>query len=845
MSEDGIRLVDVAGAGPRRGEAHGEQLRSEIAEALESWRDTLAARTDRVPREYVRDFLAATSHVAAIAEHSPDLAAEVDGIARGSGQDRDEILAYNFMDEEWRHRADAVEACSLLGTTTTADGAVLLGQNMDLPMAMRGSQVVLRIAGHRGDPEQIVVTAAGLVALLGVNRLGVATCVNTLNRLPWSRSGVPVAFVIREILRRPDAEAAGRYLVSIPHASGQHYAVADRSGVRGFECSAAGATPGPVGEPRLIHTNHELWDPTGLALSADVVPSTTRARYAAIEASADGVARSADLERLFSEDTDLCIVPQAPKLAETFASAVFRLTEPPTVRVSLGRPDTTPWRSVDWADPDPDPDSERDPDADLRGTGVFLGGEWREARSGATSDVVDPATGATLRAVADAGAEDARAALEIAAAAQAPWAATAPRIRAGILRAAATTLRRDRDDVAGLITAEMGKPLRQSLDEVEYAAGFLDWFAEEAVRIAGTHAASPDGRGSILTVREPVGPCLLVTPWNFPLAMGARKIGPALAAGCTIVFKPAPQTPLSALALARILRGAGLPDGVLSVLPTTRAAEIVGPLLADGRIRKVSFTGSTATGRILLAQSADRVLRTSMELGGNAPFLVFEDADLDLAVDAAVVAKLRNGGEACTAANRFLVHASVADEFVERLVARFAAMPVGPGTDPGVEIGPLIDEAARAKVERLVADAVARGAVVRTGGSRIDRPGFFYPPTVLTGVPADAEILATEIFGPVAPVRTFTAEADAIREANDTDAGLVAYVITRDLDRAMRVAASLRTGMVGINTGVVSDVAAPFGGVKQSGLGREGGHLGIDEYLDHKYLAIRAPRGAA
>lgn len=475
---------------------------------------------------------------------------------------------------------------------------------------------------------------------------------------------------------------------------------------------------------------------------------------------------------------------------------------------------------------------------------LLIDGEWRASASGGVFDVHNPATGEVVASIADADADDADAAVRAAARAQRSWARTTPRARADILRRTHELLIADKERLARIMTLEMGKPIADARGEVQYAADFFRWFAEEAVRISGTHALAPDGRGQILTVREPVGPTLLITPWNFPLAMGARKIGPALAAGCTIVFKPAPQTPLSSLALAQVLVEAGLPAGVLNVLTTTRAPEVVEPMLRGGVIRKLSFTGSTQTGRILLEQCASTIVRTSMELGGNAPFIVFEDADLDVAVAAAIAAKMRNMGEACTAANRLYVHASIAEEFTARLSARLGSMVVGDGAAPGSEVGPLIDGAAIEKVEFLVRDAVDRGAILATGGVRPDGEGFFYPPTVLTHVPIDAEILRTEVFGPVAPIITFTDEADVIERANDTEWGLVAYVMTQNLERAIRVSAELEAGMVGLNTGVVSDVAAPFGGIKQSGLGREGGHLGIDEYLNYKYIAIPAPRAA-
>jgi succinate-semialdehyde dehydrogenase/glutarate-semialdehyde dehydrogenase len=440
--------------------------------------------------------------------------------------------------------------------------------------------------------------------------------------------------------------------------------------------------------------------------------------------------------------------------------------------------------------------------------------------------------------VADAGPKDARLAEDAAAQAQEEWARTAPRARSEILRRAYELILERTDELAHLMTAEMGKPLAEARGEVAYAAEFFRWFSEEAVRIDGGFGTLPDGRNRMLLSRRPVGPCLLITPWNFPLAMGTRKIGPAIAAGCTMVLKPAPQTPLSSLALAAILQEAGLPDGVLNVVTTSRAGEVCAPLLRGGQIRKLSFTGSTAVGRLLLAQCADTVVRTSMELGGNAPFIVFEDADLDKAVDGAMVAKMRNMGEACTAANRFFVHASVAEEFGRRLAERMGALVVGPGTREGVDVGPLIDRAGRAKVEELVSDAVERGARVLVGGRTPEGPGCFYPPTVLTDVAPDSRLMDTEIFGPVAAILTFDEEDEVVRRANDTPWGLVGYVFTEGLERALRVSERLEVGMVGLNTGLVSNPAAPFGGVKQSGLGREGGRVGIDEFLEYQYLAV-------
>jgi succinate-semialdehyde dehydrogenase / glutarate-semialdehyde dehydrogenase len=471
-------------------------------------------------------------------------------------------------------------------------------------------------------------------------------------------------------------------------------------------------------------------------------------------------------------------------------------------------------------------------------TDLLIGAGWRPATGGRTFPVDDPATEATLCEVADGGADDALAALDAAVEAQAGWAAVAPRERGEILRGAFDRTMDRVDDLALLMTLEMGKPLSESRAEVSYAADFLRWFAEEAVRIDGRFAVAPNGGSRLLTMRQPVGPCLFITPWNFPMAMGTRKIGPAVAAGCTMVVKPAQNTPLSMLALAGILREAGLPDGVLNVVTSSSARSVVEPLVADPRLRKLSFTGSTEVGKQLLAKAADNVLQVSMELGGNAPFLVFDDADLDAAVDGAVVAKMRNIGEACTAANRFHVAEAVAEEFTTRLAQRLEAMRIGRGTDDGVEVGPLIDRAARDGVAALVDDAVERGATVVTGGRALDGAGHFYAPTVLGAVPRDARVLQEEVFGPVAPVTSFADEAEAVAAANATEYGLVAYVYTRDIDRALRVVEVLDTGMVGLNQGIVSNPAAPFGGVKQSGIGREGGPEGIDEYLSTKYVAI-------
>ncbi|MGW9596066.1 NAD-dependent succinate-semialdehyde dehydrogenase [Streptomyces chartreusis] len=469
---------------------------------------------------------------------------------------------------------------------------------------------------------------------------------------------------------------------------------------------------------------------------------------------------------------------------------------------------------------------------------LFIGGSWVDAADGATMPVDNPATGEIICHVADAAPQDAQLAEDAAVQAQEDWARTSPRARSEILRRAYEIVLGRTEELAHLVTSEMGKPLAEARGEVAYAAEFFRWFSEEAVRIEGSYGTLPDGRIRMLLGRRPVGPSLLITPWNFPLAMGTRKIGPAVAAGCTMVLKPAPQTPLSSLALAAILKEAGLPDGVLNVVTTSRAGQVCEPLLRGGRIRKLSFTGSTAVGRLLIAQSAEGVVRTSMELGGNAPFIVFEDADLDVAVDGAMTAKMRNMGEACTAANRFFVHRSVTEKFAQRLAARMGALVVGPGTQDRVDVGPLIDVAGRAKVEELVADAVERGARVLIGGSTPKGPGCFYPPTVLTDVDPSSRLMDTEIFGPVAAILGFDDEDEVVHRANATTWGLVGYVFTEGLNRALRVSERLELGMVGLNTGLVSNPAAPFGGVKQSGLGREGGRVGIEEFLEYQYLAM-------
>ncbi|HET6531386.1 MAG TPA: NAD-dependent succinate-semialdehyde dehydrogenase [Actinoplanes sp.] len=469
-------------------------------------------------------------------------------------------------------------------------------------------------------------------------------------------------------------------------------------------------------------------------------------------------------------------------------------------------------------------------------TDLFIGGEWVPAAS--RFDVLDPATGDVIASVADGSVDDARAAVDAAAAALPDWAATPPRQRSEILRRAFELMTDRTDDLAKMISLENGKALTDAKGEVTYAAEFFRWYAEEAVRAEGTVTTAPSGANRIVVVRQPVGVSVLVTPWNFPAAMATRKIGPALAAGCTVVLKPASDTPLTALAMAAILAEAGVPAGVVNVLPSRSSGKVVSAMLNDPRVRKLSFTGSTEVGRVLLAEAAKTVVNTSMELGGNAPFLVFADADLDAAVDGAMIAKMRNGGEACTAANRFFVESSIAPDFSRRLAERMSALRIGPGVDPETQVGPLVNEDTVAKVDDLVRGALSSGATAVTGGSRPSGPGFYYPPTVLTGVAPDAAILREEIFGPVAPIVTFDSEEEAVRLANDTEYGLVAYVYTADLARGLRVSEAIEAGMVGLNRGLVSDPAAPFGGVKQSGIGREGGHEGMLEFLESKYIAV-------
>jgi succinate-semialdehyde dehydrogenase/glutarate-semialdehyde dehydrogenase len=471
---------------------------------------------------------------------------------------------------------------------------------------------------------------------------------------------------------------------------------------------------------------------------------------------------------------------------------------------------------------------------------LLIGGEWREASGGAKLGIEDPSTGETFTEVADATPDDARAALDAAVAAQADWAASPPNDRAEILHKAFLALNERAEELGTLMTLEMGKAVAESKAEIAYSAEFFRWFSGEALRIDGYYKAAGNALSRVWVMRQPVGPCYFITPWNFPMAMGTRKIGPAVAAGCTMVVKPAQQTPLSMLALAKILEECGLPAGVLNVITSSSSSGVSKPIIEDTRLRKLSFTGSTEVGVKLIEQAAQNVLKVSMELGGNAPFVVFEDADLDAAVEGAMIAKMRNVGEACTAANRFHVHESVAAEFTEKLAERMGALQMGRGTEDGTEVGPLIDGAQQGKVAELVEDALGKGAKCVLGGERHDGAGYFYGPTVISEVPDDARLLKEEIFGPVAAVATFSSEEEAIAAANDTEFGLVAYVFTSDQKRALRVCEALETGMIGLNQGLVSNAGAPFGGVKQSGIGREGGNEGIHEFLETKYVAVNA-----
>jgi succinate-semialdehyde dehydrogenase/glutarate-semialdehyde dehydrogenase len=473
--------------------------------------------------------------------------------------------------------------------------------------------------------------------------------------------------------------------------------------------------------------------------------------------------------------------------------------------------------------------------------GLLIDGVWRDSSDGSTLDVTDPATGQVVATIASATPQDGAAAMDAAHRAQAAWAKTAPRYRAEILRQAFDRVIELADDFAILMSIEMGKTFAEAKGEVLYGAEFLRWFSEETNRVEGRFATAPDGKMRLMVQKRAVGPCLFITPWNFPLAMATRKIAPAIAAGCTMILKPAALTPLTSLLFAKVLLEVGVPAGVLNVIATSSSGAVTGPIIKDARLRKLSFTGSTPVGRRLIADSADRVLRVSMELGGNAPFIVFEDADIDKAVEGAMLAKLRNMGEACTAANRMIVHESVAAEFSKKLADKMSALNVQRGLSDGANIGPIIDETSRASIHELVTDAVSKGAKVLTGGSVPAGPGHFYPPTVLTEVSRDARILQEEVFGPVAPIVTFKNEVEAIELANNTEYGLVAYAFTKDLNRGLRLAESLEVGMFGLNTGIVSNPAAPFGGVKASGVGREGGREGIEEYLETVYIGIADP----
>ncbi len=472
-------------------------------------------------------------------------------------------------------------------------------------------------------------------------------------------------------------------------------------------------------------------------------------------------------------------------------------------------------------------------------TELLINGNWVPASDGGTFEVVNPATGEAMISVASASQEDGVAAVAAAHQHQAEWAATAPHARAECLRSAFLALNQRADEFSHLITLEMGKPLAEARGEVLYGAEFFRWFSPETLRVHGRYAIAPDGNSRLMTMKQPVGPTLMITPWNFPLAMGTRKIGPAIAAGCTMVIKPASSTPLTMLQLGKLLQEAGVPKGVINIIPSRQSNAVIGAILKDDRLRKITFTGSTEVGRHLIREAAENILRTSMELGGNAPFIVFEDADIDLAVDEAMKAKMRNMGEACTAANRFLVHESVIDQFSRKFAAAMSMLSMGDGLEDGSQVGPMIDAKARSKVEELVSDAVAQGGELLTGGEIPDGSGYFYPPTLISRVPADARILDEEIFGPVAPIVAFSNDEEAIRLANDTVYGLAAYIMTKSMTRALTISEALEYGMVGVNQGVISNPAAPFGGIKHSGVGREGGFEGIDEYLETKYVGLK------
>ena len=469
---------------------------------------------------------------------------------------------------------------------------------------------------------------------------------------------------------------------------------------------------------------------------------------------------------------------------------------------------------------------------------LLVAGNWQDASNADTVEVINPSDASVITDIADADVEDGLAAVDAAAAALPEWAASPPRRRAEILRRCFDLMTERSEQLAHLISLENGKALSDARGEVAYAAEFFRWYAEEVVRIIGDVSVSPSGANRILVQHMPIGVCVLITPWNFPAAMATRKLAPALAAGCTAVLKPATLTPLTTLAIAQLMIDAGVPAGAVNIITTSKTSDVMTPILADPRVRKLSFTGSTGVGRHLLRQAADNVLKCSMELGGNAPFLVFDDADLELALDGAMVAKMRNGGQACTAANRIYVQRGIHDEFAGRLAERMGAMRVGPGTDPGTEVGPLVDEPSVRKVDSLVRDAVSQGARLLAGGKAIDGAGYYYPPTVVTNVPLQARMVSEEIFGPVASVIPFDTEDEVIAAANDSEYGLAAYVFTEDLRRGLRVSERIESGMVALNRGLVSDPAAPFGGVKQSGLGREGAHQGLLDFTETKYIAL-------
>jgi succinate-semialdehyde dehydrogenase/glutarate-semialdehyde dehydrogenase len=474
-------------------------------------------------------------------------------------------------------------------------------------------------------------------------------------------------------------------------------------------------------------------------------------------------------------------------------------------------------------------------------TKLYINGAWVDATGGKTLPVYDPSNGNLIATIADASPADGKAALDAAVAAQDSWARTPARVRSDILRKAFDLVQTHKNEFALLMTIEMGKPFNEALGEVGYGSEFLRWFSEEAVRVQGRYGSNPEGTGRAIITQMPVGPCFLITPWNFPLAMATRKIAPALAAGCTVVIKPASLTPLTTLYFMKILEEAGVPAGVVNVFTTSTTAAVSDPIIADKRLRKLSFTGSTGVGQALMRQAADNVLRTSMELGGNAPFIIFDDADLDKAVEGALVAKFRNIGQACTAANRFIVHESLAEEFAKRITKRVSGFKMGRGTEEGVTIGPLIDNKAVAKADELVQDAITRGATLTTGGHKVEGAGSYYEATVLTNVQVGSKILNEEIFGPVLSIVTFKTEEEAIDIANDTEYGLIGYVYTESLTRSQRLIERLQTGMMGLNAGVISNAAVPFGGVKMSGLGREGGFEGIHEYLSTKYTMTPNP----